>query len=388
MDLNRRHFLAAATAGAAAASARGQEQAKYKACIIGDLANGLYGHSMHLAFALQPSVKVVALADPVAEGREKAGAEAGVERTYADYREMLEKEQPDLVAVGPRTTVNHKDYVLACAEAGAHGYLEKPLCVDLSEADAMAKAVGEKNLKWALAYNVRMTPTMAHLKKLLWEDKIIGSIYEVRGRGKEDHRAGAEDLIVLGTHVFDTMIYLMGRPRWCQADITHNGKPATPANVRNATEPLGPIVGNRLHAMFGFDMGVAGHFSSMVSRDGGGGRWGLSIHGSRGVVDVKMEVVPEVRWLDDPRWTGVPDKAWAPLPDAPAFSVSDERRERHKPIVDDLLASIEENREPATGLAGAVAVQEMIQAVFAAHVAGCRVPLPLVERTHPLLGWQ
>ena len=51
-------------------------------------------------------------------------------RIYQDYREMLAKEKPDLVAVAPRWTVNHKEYLLACAEAGAHGIVEKPLTPD------------------------------------------------------------------------------------------------------------------------------------------------------------------------------------------------------------------------------------------------------------------
>ena len=69
--------------------------------------------------------------------RAKHAKEAGVERTYADYREMLEKERPDLVAVGPRHTVKHRDYLLACAEVGAHGFIEKPFCDDLAKGDEM-----------------------------------------------------------------------------------------------------------------------------------------------------------------------------------------------------------------------------------------------------------
>ncbi len=388
MFMNRRTFLAAGASASVAAVAVGQgAPRKYRACIIGDLKNGAYGHSMHLAFALRDDVEVVALADPSEEGRTRAGKEAGAARTYADYREMLEKEKPDLVAVGPRTTVNHRDYVLACADVGAHGYLEKPLAVDLAEADAMVAAVKAKNLKWALAYNVRMTPIMAHVKKMMWDEKLIGSIYEIRGRGKEDHRAGAEDLIVLGTHIFDLMAYLMGPPSWCQADITHNGKPARPENVREATEPLGPIVGNRLHALYGFAKGKAGHFSSMYSRDGGGGRWGVTIHGGKGVIQVHMGVVPEAWWLDDSRWTAAHGTPWKPLPGMPDFTVADERRERHKYIVDDLIASIEADREPQTSLARSVMAQEMIQGVFASHVNGRRITIPQAEREHPLKDW-
>ena len=70
------------------------------------------------------------LADPDESGRMKHAEDAGAARTYADYREMLGKEKPDLVSIGPRWTVRHKEYLLACTEIGAHGYLEKPIAVD------------------------------------------------------------------------------------------------------------------------------------------------------------------------------------------------------------------------------------------------------------------
>lgn len=413
MSMNRRTFLAGAAVTAAGASlaARAQDSGKtYRACIIGDSKQGDYGHDMHLAFDLHDRIQVVGLADPDEEGRAKHAAEAKVSNTYADYREMLEKEKPDIVAVGPRWTVNHKEYVEACAAAGAHGFLEKPLCVDLAEGDAMVAAVDAKQLKWAVAYNFRATPTLTHVKKVL-EDGLIGTFVEMRARGKEDHRAGAEDLIVLGTHLFDMMRYLAGEPLWCQSDITHNGKAATPADIREAREPLGPVIGNRIHATFGFDKGTAGHFSSMFTREGNGGRWGVDIHGTKGVISVKMDpfnrkppveltdaekrnsIVPEVLWLEDTSWMarngrdGAPLSAWKPLPGAPVISVSDPSRERHALIVADLVAAIEEDRAPATSLLDSLHAQEMIQSVFEAYVQGGRVRFPLENREHPLKHW-
>jgi predicted dehydrogenase len=389
MNLNRREFLAAASAGAVAGvmakQAKAQEAKKYKAVIIGDWDHGGYGHSMHLAFALRDDVQIVGLADPLDKAREKFGAEAKAERLYADWREMLAQEKPDLAVIAPRWTTNHKDYLLACAEAGCHGFMEKPLATDLAEADVMLEAVKAKNLKWAIAYNMRVQPHIEFLKAKL-DEGIIGSVLEMRGRGKEDARAGGEDLVVLGTHIFDLMRYLMGAdPEWCSAGITHNGKPATPADVREATEPLGPIVGNRLHAMYGFPKGTAGHFSSMIQKDGAGGRWGLDIFGSRGMITVRMDVVPSIWWMDIPSWAPAgSDKQWQRLPGVPEFAVTEEATERHKPIVDDLIAAIEEDRQPVASIDDGRWAQEMIQAVWEAHVQGCRVKLPLEKRDHPL----
>lgn len=386
--MDRRTFVGALGAAPVLSTVRAQTARRYKACIIGDSAAGGYGHWLHVALAHRPDVAVAALADPDPEGRAKHAAEAGAERTYADYREMLAKEQPDLTVVGPRWSVRHKEYVLAAAEAGAHGLLEKPIAPSLAEADAMIEAVRAKDLKWSIMHNFRASPVIAHVKRVLAEQRLIGNVLEARGRGKEDARAGGEDLIVLGTHTFDMMLHFMGPAGWCQADITTNGNPSTPADVHEAGEPLGPVVGNRLHAMYGFQMGTAGHFSSMMNRHGNGGRWGLDIYGSQGAVSIRMDVVPEVGLLRDPSWApGHGAAAWEPFPDVPEVTMEDERNGRNAPIVDDLIDAIETGREPAFSLETGRAAYEMIQGVFEAYVQGCRVSLPLANREHPLEEW-
>ncbi len=395
MKINRRGFLASTAAIPFVSQCAAQpEHIKYRACVIGDTQEGGYGHSLHLAFAHRPDVQVVALADPDEDGRARHAAEAKAERSYADYREMLEQEKPDLVSVAPRTSIRHREYVLACAEHGCHGFLEKPIATDLAEADAMVAAVEAKNLKWAMAHNYRMSPHIQHMKKMLLEERLIGHIIEIRSHGKEDNRAGAEDMIVLGTHTFDMMQFLMGPPEWCMADITVNGKPAQASDVKEATEPLGPIVGNRINAVFGLGKGIAGFFGSIVQPDGNGGRWGLDICGSKGIIQArfddpkKTDGIPTVTYLADPSWApGMTGLAWAPLPGAPEVVMKNPENDRNAPIIDDLIAAIEEDRLPQTSLQDGRTAYEFIQGVFAAHILGGRVALPLATRTHPLKDW-
>ncbi|NLF73986.1 MAG: Gfo/Idh/MocA family oxidoreductase [Candidatus Anammoximicrobium sp.] len=388
MHLNRRQFIAGSSMMAAAAtSASGLEKKKYKACIIGDSKMGGYGHCIQYAFALRDDVATVALADPDESGRTRHAKEVGVERTYAGYREMLEKERPDLVAVAPRWTVNHKDYMLACAEAGAHGFIEKPFCDDLSNGDEMVAAIEAKNLKWAIAFNFRGMPLVQHARRLV-EQGLIGTVLEARGRGKEDRRAGGEDLIVLGAHVLDLMRFFMGgSPIWCTADITDKGRASTAANVRQATEPLGPIVGDRVHAMYGFPNGVVGYFDSMLNPDGNGGRFGIDIYGTRGILSIRIpagDSTVRVQCLEKSTWS---DGAWKPLPDAPSVEMKDPHRERNRIITDDLIAAIEEDRRPVFSVQDGLASWEMTQAVFDSCVQGGRVAIPLTNRKHPLDLW-
>ncbi|MCA9450662.1 MAG: Gfo/Idh/MocA family oxidoreductase, partial [Candidatus Omnitrophica bacterium] len=103
-----------------------------KACVIGDSQQGGYGHAFDTAFTDYEEIEIVGLADPDDAGRQTVGNKIGAKNLYSDYREMLQQERPDLVAIGPRWPIHHRDYLLAAAEVGAHGFLEKPISVDLA----------------------------------------------------------------------------------------------------------------------------------------------------------------------------------------------------------------------------------------------------------------
>jgi len=184
--------------------------------------------------------------------------------------------------------------------------------------------------------------------------------------------------------------YFFGVPAWCKADITHNGQPAEWEHVREASEPLGPVIGNRLHASYGLDQGTMAHFSSMRTRDGGpahAGHWGLDIYGAKGIILIRMDAVPRIKWLDDPTWTpGLTGREWQDLPDIPDFAMEDQKTERHKHLVDGLIEAIEADRKPVASLEDGRVAHEMIQGVFQSwKEGGGPVALPLAERGHPLV---
>ena len=120
--MNRRAFLhasAASLAGLAAAGLRADEpaQAKLRAAVIGHTGRGDYGHGLDVIFTGHPACEVVAIADPDDAGRSKAAARAGAARQYADYREMLAKEKPQLVSVAPRHADQHAAMAVAALTA-------------------------------------------------------------------------------------------------------------------------------------------------------------------------------------------------------------------------------------------------------------------------------
>ena len=113
----------------------------------------------------------------------------------------------------------------------------------------------------------------------------------------------------------------------------------------------------------------------------------MELRGSKGAVLVKIDPDPKVWYLPDPSWSpGSSGRSWEPLPGCPSNSVAglSGPEASNRIIVEDLLRSIEKGGRPACGIHEARAVLEMIHAVYAAHLKGCRVPFPLAERKHPL----
>src|SRR5262245_12774607 len=100
----------------------------YRVAVIGRTGKGNYGHGLDTVWLAWETDRVVAIADEDGKGRAAAAARLKAAQAYSDYREMLAKEKPDIVSVADRWLDAHRDMVVACAEAGASIFLEKPMC--------------------------------------------------------------------------------------------------------------------------------------------------------------------------------------------------------------------------------------------------------------------
>jgi predicted dehydrogenase len=312
---------------------------------------------------------------------------SGAVKGYAEWREMLEKEKPDLVANGPRWVEHRLEVFTACARIGASVYSEKPMALSLEEADAILEVCAAHKVKTAFAHQVRPQPTVLHALRCV-RDGLIGDLLEMRARGKEDQRAGGEDMMVLGTHCMYMMRAFAGSALSCSARVLEAGREVSIGSRRAATEPLGPIAGDTIHAAFAFAGGVSGHFDSVKHRGGPGGRFGVVLYGTKGMVSLGPGDLATVSYRPDPLWNdGRSDATWQPLPGAPANDDPSGLRgaeAANKRLVEDLIRAVETGGESMASGYECRAALEMILSVYASHLAGATVKLPLADRRHPL----
>jgi predicted dehydrogenase len=361
---------------------------KYRVAVIGRTGKGDYGHGLDVVWVHHPRAELVAVADENEAGRAAAAKRLGVKATYADYRKMLAAEKPQIVSVAPRWLDAHRDMVVACAEHGASIFLEKPIARTLQEADEMVAACDRHHVKCAIAHQTRYSPRVKAVMELIASGR-IGDVVELHGHGKCDRRGGGEDLMVLGTHAFDLMRFLVGDPRWCFARVTVDGRKATPGDVRQFPEGIGPGVGDHIAATYGFGKPIVGHFTTFKTKAGASARYWLEVRGTKGIIHLGYGALPPAYLCEDPSW--MPGKSKAPWQEITSAGVGKPERLKaadvgtgNRWIADDLIAAIEEDRPPLGSIADGQAALEMILAVYESHRLGRHVDLPLKNRRHQL----
>ncbi len=357
---------------------------KYRVGIIGRTGKGNYGHGLDTVWKGVSRCDVVAIADDNKSALAGAMTRSGARKAYTDYREMLDKEKPDIVSISQRWIDRHHEMLMAAIDMGCHIYMEKPFVRDLVEADEVVEACETKHLKLAIAHGNRYSPQVAIARKLI-ADGEIGNVLELRARGKEDpRRGGGEDLWVLGTHMLDLMRVFAGDVESCFATCFEKGVPVNRSHVYDGNEGIGPLAADTIDATYRFKSGIHGFFSS---HRGHGNRFGLKVFGSKGVLEFQSGYGKTAWLLKDPAWSpGRTGSKWQAISSngvGKPESKDTKHGSNHAAVVD-LIEAIEKDRQPVSGLYDARAATEMIVSVFESHRQGGPVSFPLKNRRNPL----
>jgi predicted dehydrogenase len=157
-------------------------------------------------------------------GRERA-EELGC-AFYADYRAMLAELEPE-VAVVLTPHPFHAAIAGDCLRAGAHVLVEKPMAVEVAEADAMIAAAEEAGRLLAVSFQQRCRSEVRAAKRLLAEGALgrvqhldmtlawprTKAYYASAGWRATWRGEGGGVLMNQAPHNLDLIVYLLGSPR-------------------------------------------------------------------------------------------------------------------------------------------------------------------------------
>jgi len=219
----------------------------------------------------------------------------GWEETCTDWRAAIERDDIDAVDISLPNHL-HAPVAIAAAQAGKMILCEKPLAINLAEAEAMREAArGAPTMVW---FNYRRVPAIAFARQLIDQGR-IGTVfhYDAAYRqqwGADLSRAAtwrmdpalagsgvADDLL---THLLDTALYLNG--------------PITEGVALTRTFAPDRKVDDAFVAMVTFENGSVGTFEA--TRFGIGIKNGnaFQIHGANGMLRFNLERLNHLEFVD------------------------------------------------------------------------------------------
>ena len=190
---------------------------KHRVAIVGC---GGISHAHGNAWRNLPEIEIVGACDEKFESLARFASEFNVQNTYNDLRQMLEKQQPDVLVVATWPS-SHLKNVLEAVRCGVKAILvEKPIAVTTTQLEQMIQVTERANILLMEAFMYRHHPlTLAAKQKI--EEGAIGEVRYARSTfstGLTDRQnwrlrgdLGGGAVMDLGCYCINIIRYLVGR---------------------------------------------------------------------------------------------------------------------------------------------------------------------------------
>lgn len=132
----------------------------------------------HIAAALENELNIVAICDINPSNMDEKILKFGLSDKvvkYTDYKEMIVKERPDLVAICTESG-KHGRIALDCIEAGCNLIIEKPITLSLEEADLVIQKASEKGVVVSACHQNRFNKSIQKIREAI-EKKRFGRLF-------------------------------------------------------------------------------------------------------------------------------------------------------------------------------------------------------------------
>ncbi|HTQ50859.1 MAG TPA: Gfo/Idh/MocA family oxidoreductase [Candidatus Acidoferrales bacterium] len=260
-------------------------------------------------------------------GRNTAAVQAarvqlGWQNAATDWQEVVESPLIDIVDIGTPNNM-HAEIAIAAARNGKHILCEKPLALNVKQAEAMLAAVQKAKVVHMVCHNYRRIPAIALAKKMIGEGA-LGRLFHFHARyaqdwlvdpefplnwrlQKESSGSGANGDI--NAHIIDLGRYLAGEfKEVCGLLNTFVAeRPVTEALVpqsRNAGRKMGKVTVDDAALFIGrMDNGVLANLEATRFAAGRKNHIEIEINGSKGSLYFDFEDMNRLKFFngDDPK---------------------------------------------------------------------------------------
>jgi predicted dehydrogenase len=324
-----------------------------------------------------PNGEAVACCATSLERAQAFAARKGVPHACGDWRELVAREDVDVVTVGVPNALHHV-VTIAALEAGKHVIVEKPLCLSLEEAREIVATAERVGKVVAYAENLCFAPKYVRAKQLL-DQGALGQVRVVKQVEKHDgphtrwfyerDAAGGGALLDMGCHSIEFARWLLGKPAvtavWAHMDTWKHADTELEDHVVLHLEFAGgatALLESGWSLLGGMAsnaelQGTAGVLRVDLLQDGAG----MSLYQAEG---------------EEPGWRSV-DADW-------------HRQQGYPQELAHFLACMESGEQPRESAADGLAVLEIILAAYESARTGAKVTLPFQPQgvTRPVDLWK
>lgn len=292
---------------------------------------------------------------------------------YTDYKVMLSKEKPELVAIATESG-KHAAIALDCIEAGCHVIIEKPIALSLEDADAIIERAKKKGVKVCACHQNRFNKSIQKIREAIEKERfgrlLHGTAhirwardYEYYSRAKW-RGTWAQD----GGALMNQCIHDIDLLRWMMGDEIDEVVGFTDRLKHDyiEAEDLGIALIRFKNGAYGIIEGTTNVYPKNLEET-------LYIFGEKGTVKAGGEAVNIIEewvfsdYIDDPN--EVKRECHELPPNIYGFG--------HSKLYADVIDAIANDRPPyVDGEAGRRAL-ELVLAIYQSAAEGCSVKLPL-----------
>ena len=305
-------------------------------------------------------------------------------KTYSDYHHLLQDRHIDAVIVCLPNFL-HFPASLAALEAGKHVLCEKPPTLNAAEMKALREEAAKGGLIYFFSRQSRFSPAMRAAKAAVNRGR-LGKIYHatatfIRSRGipigvgdwfTEKQRSGGGALIDIGVHALDSIWYLMGTPRpvSVSAKVFRNFEHLAKAQVFDVEDAAYAFIRFETGAVAQLETSWAGNLTNDVPPRQYFGQELINsvIYGTRATVRLNPPTLFEDR---EGELVTVP------------LNAKDDEPNGFELQLRNFIESIRGEADPVNNADQAVALMEMIDAIYASSAAGREVPIVDLKKMQP-----
>ncbi|MBO0961498.1 Gfo/Idh/MocA family oxidoreductase [Neobacillus sp. MM2021_6] len=330
----------------------------------------------HIAAAIKNELEIVGLCDVVPENMEDKIANFNLPHStpkYTDYKELLEKEKPDLVAICTESG-KHGKIALDCIEAGCNLIIEKPIALSLEETDQIIEMAKEKNVKVSACHQNRFNKSIQKIREAIEEERfgrLLHGTAHIRWNRGEDYYKQApwrgtweQD----GGALMNQCIHNIDLLRWMMGDNITEVVGMTD-NLKHdfiESEDLGMALIKFSNGSYGIVEGTTNIFPTNLEET-------LYIFGETGTVKAggkSVNLIEEWQFADkkdDPE--AVKAEYQENPPSVYGFG--------HTPLYADVIDAIQNDRQPYVTAEDGRRALELVLAIYKSAAEGKSVKLPL-----------